>query len=1128
MGWPPKKTVYGAAVQTLPMSDCDSLYESMLNINLSYLDGYVDAVGWANLYHKSGKYNLKKMSKYVQYLIKKGINPFNNYITINPEKTYDEDQDELLELLYHNIGHNKDDIEKIVLNVINPNYDELGWIKYQLDGYNLIDDNIEIDGTIYTIKDYNFYSRYIIQVFLVDADGNVIEKAVNAYEMLDTEVEPLIARQYLVAEYILKTDTTKKYAYLYALPYSGTTTKWIFTDIYGNSFDFTKKEDKRIPVLPLIPLKMGGDGMGWQSSKSFIGEWRYLPKNSKFRKIDSTIAKQEERIAIIEQKIAEATTEAEKKKLEERLKDAKKTLELYKDFKNWSSTDQADLTGIPRDPHNAVKEYYENEDIRAKLPKNAMWGNEDKLYPLLKKICKRGGSNYESLMCVIYDSQCGFNGQDTSTMREQLYDCFWSYGCPMHAIKNTNTLTQPNSSYNTIIKELEADTKHPYVAQYAKYTRFTKDEMFETDKSSDGSYHHNHFGQIVPKKYKTCTQKAIAKYCFKFFDMFQGTSTGKEVSILQTHNTYHATHTWKQYSKETKSGKYKYRYNYDFSATIGKTMYFYEIEFTGKYEPRCKAVYTGGSTPDAGGGGGGGSRFSHWEVYYYPIYAIKKYQCQCESSIDNDENIYEKLNGIPIYTDYYEQQDNSESYDQRTRYTYSYKETKLTGRVLNSNPVEQLNVTFKRLISMKETSSIEESNILFAGAELTCKEWAYKKQDDGDGHDTSYWYQTDYTIKGYCTSKDCITTVAYDAYDIVDDSKANLRNIKYSFEDIYYDDTRLDDGTLKYRDKNNPPTIRTDISYEPWTKTLFSETGKTYIALVNDDDYEGERIVFAYYHKLSSTQYERIRIEDYSVDFVVNPYEGGQHKAGSLSCLAPDGNSFLPIVLDVIDKVSFYDAYIITRYASKQYWSYWMKKKIRMSWLSFVIILVFTTPFIAFASDNAQFSALKAVGQIFEVIGDILGLNFIFKIFGLNDTIFQKVVSALIEICLTIISGGSYLMIAIAVVCILICMAMAIWTMETNHSLERAEHEFDKKMGIYNDKMLELENQNVLDTIGLTTRDAAARVHRILHSLFTTDVFGDLSKNLKLPECTIENKFACMYQAPAILVQTSTKVDLGR
>lgn len=1115
MSIPPSKTVYASSVQLVPLSKSEQPYQTMMDINLCYLDGFIDLPAWALQYYKSGKQNFRKAVRYLEKLTKEGKNPFNNYITINPNAKYDVDNEELIALVLQDLGYTSDEVYNITLQVINPNYDELTWIKAQFSDWNWEEDNIEINGVTYSIKDYWAKNSIVFDVYLVDVDGNIREETAPLYPILDQSGDELIAQEMLYIEYTLKEDTSRSRVRLSRIPVSGTTSKYVYTSTKtGATCDYSAKNEKRVQVLPMMPLKEGGGGMGWSGTQLCK---RNIPKNSRFRadKIDDFIAYEKKILKTFQDQLEEMKKEgASASKIKAQEEKIKEQQEFITNLTTYKSNPDYDLTGIPKDIYKAVKDYYSSR--AEKLYKKAEWYAKNKDYEIYKKYCKKCGTTVESQMCVLYDAQCGFDDQDTGQLREQLYDVYFGFGCPMHAIKETNIYIQGNSSYDSIITRLEADKKHPILAQYAKYSRFTKDEMFQTDKDGD-DYKHEHFAEINLKKYKPKGMKAIAKYCFNYFNQYQGTSGGKTISILhQQGYNYRATHSWKQYKKEIKSGNYKYRYAYEFSATLAKTMYFYEIEFTGKYEPRCKAIYTTSYDKDSGTTS---LEWSHWEVHYYPVYLIKKYQCQIEQAIDSDENIYDKISGIPIYTDYYEQQDRGERYPQMNRYTYSLKETQLTGKVLNKNPAEQLNITMKRLVSIKETSSIEESNILFAGAELTCKEWGHYTDTDDDGRSYSYWQQDDYTIKGYCTSKDSITTVAYDAYDIVDDSKANLRNIKYSFEDIYYDDTYKEGSSTyikkyKYTDKDNPPTdIKTDIDYNPWTKSLFPENGKIYIALVNDDDWEGERIIFSYYHKLNEFKYEKIRVEDYNIEWVVNPREGGQRKAGSLSCLAPDGNSFLPIMLPIAEKLSFQDAVVVYNYSMKNYWSYWIKKKVKMKWRNFVLSIVITGAIglvVAAISNGAYFDMMKAVNQLFSVFN----FSIVCKIFGIStDSWLYLVIQIVVQIVMAILTANTLnIVIAIATA------VLQIFQYIIGKNSQQAAEAYQNKMKQVSDKNLELLNLENSFGGGVTLDALVNRVHRFASNISSSSYYQGM---FELPITSCSDLIHSMVNLPSIQMQVA-------
>lgn len=1074
MSIPPSKTVYASAVQLCPLSEASTPYETALDYNITYLDGFVDLREWAMLYYKSGKGNLKGYSNYIKKLIKQGKNPFTNYISIDPDAAYDTTLDGLKTLILSDLGYTEEEVESLDISVINPNYDEATWIRYQLDGFDWDSDNITIDGTVYTIKDYWFDSATSIRVYLIDTDGNQIEKVVSAYDMLDTSKEPLTAREYLYVEYEIDNKT---HVYMSPIPASGTTSSYVYTAKNGSTFNYTKTADRTTPCLPMMPLKVGGNGMGW--GPSTITEKRNLPKNSKFRNTAKLISDQKKRIENKKKQLEEETDATKRENIQ---KTIDKYEEQLKDYEDYAATDNnVDLTGIWKDPHKCIKEYYHDSSETQNLYKKAEWYDKCENYDIYKKAMKKAGTTVESMMCSIYDTQCGFNDNDTSTMREQLYDCYQGYGCPMHAIKTTNVYTQGNSSFDSVYARLKADTRHPEIAAYAKYTRYTKDEIFETDKDGD-DYYHKHFAEINRKKYKPMGIKAIAKYCFNYFNLYRGTFGGKTITVQQNEGyNYRATHSWKQYKKKKHSGQAKYRYCYDWTATKAQTTYLYEITYTGKML--------------------GVDQFN-----FCPIYLVKKYECQIESDFDEDSTttIYDSISGIPIYAKYYEC---TEEYKLNiiigvdSQAKFDYKETKRIGTVTYTKPT--LNITMKRLYSIKETTSISESNIAFANAYISSPYTDTYTIKDNDGDDEVH-YETSFYKKGnYCTSKDQIVTAIFDTGSRVD-------LLEYSTKELYlyYKTTH---GIIV---DNHKGEIRTDLSYDTFTESLFPEKGTTYIILKNDDDWEGERIIFRYFHNINQWEYEEIRVEDYNIDWVVNPREGGQHKAGSLSCLAPDGNSFLPMVIDVIQKLSFQDALVVYQYSSKEYWSYWMKKKIKVSLGNFLLSIVFTGGIalvVAACSSSAYFDLMKGFSNIMQVVG----LSGLLKLLGLDNTIIGIIIEFVVDLVITILTCGSYLVLMIALACI--NLALNLYKYVIGRNQQDAIEDFNEKMQIAKDKQLELSNLNqMMSGGGLTLESIVKRVHR-----FSNITPTNIVKKFELPDTSCDKIINAMINLPMNIPTTS-------
>ena len=1056
MGFPPSKTVYASAVQLIPMAESSAPYETMLDYNITYLDGFCDLRDWAMMYYKAGKGNLKGYANIIKKLIKEGKNPFNNYITVNPEDSYELDEGLVKDILL-DLGYSMDNIEKYSIDVLNPNYDETAWIKTQLAGYDIESDTITIDNVVYTIKEYWFDNYSTIRVYLADADGNILQKTVPAYGMLDTSSESIVARRYLYLEYTVKGDATT-HVYVSPIPASGTTDSYVYTCKDGTTYDYTKIADKTTAVLPMMPLKVGGDGMGWDADGSIIAEKRNLPKNSKFRNPTKLIADQKKRIENKKKQLEKETDEKKKENIQKTIEKYEEQLKDYEDYVAKGAS--VDLTGIEEDPHKAIKDYYSDSSETSKLYKKAEWYDKCDNYDIYKKCCKKCGTTLESQMCTIYDALCGFNDQDTDTLREQLYDCYFGFGCPMTALKTTNVYTQPNSQYDSIIKRLKADTRHPEVAAYATYTRYTDDEIFETDRDDDGDYEHNHFAEINTKKYKPMGVKAIACYCFNYFNLYSGTSMGKKITVRQIQGNYYATHTWKQYRKTTHAGQYKYRYGYEFSAARASVMVFTDVEYTGKMQCTGINVTTG-------------------KRQYKPIYAVKKYQIQADSSFETDTTGSKVLSGIPIYTKFYsmelpESADTSFIGGLKPK----YEKTEYTGIVTYQNPMEKLTVSEKRLMKLEETTTILLFNITFANATVG-------------------------TIGTYVTNRDQITTVAIGS---------NIGSIDpgYDLTSDVLPDYTAEDLALEADTDDDLGAIVTGMDYSPFTKSLFPEKGHTYIFNEDDDYYEGETITLKYFHNINAFQYEEIKVKDYEIEWRVNLHEGGQKKAASLSCIAPDGNSFLPIVVDIVSKkLSFEHALIVYNYSMKGYWSYWVKKKVKVSFLNFVISIVMTGGIALFAaaiSSNLYFQVMKVYGTV----ADLIGIHGLLKIFGLDDTIFGIVIEFIVDLVITVLTAGAYLVVMVALA--LVNLSLNLYKYVIGRNQQDAVEDFKDKMQIAKDKQLELSNLNqMMSGGGLTLESIVKRVHRFASMINPTNIM----KMFELPDTSCSNIIDAMVNLPA-------------
>lgn len=445
------------------------------------------------------------------------------------------------------------------------------------------------------------------------------------------------------------------------------------------------------------------------------------------------------------------------------------------------------------------------------------------------------------------------------------------------------------------------------------------------------------YGEIIPKKYHRKDIKAIAHYCFLFFDQFRGSAYGTDNSFRHSQGFgykrpydqgifgyYNAEATWTQYAKQRKKGHIKYRWDYGFNASAVKQIYYAEITYTGKMTTEKKTVDTGHGDQDRPG-----AYRPTTYIYNIPIYTLKFYQAEIEEDLDSDDgsSVWNKINGIPIYyvklADYkYEETcecsldgDGNVNHvsDWTHYYRASYKEDgdELNGIITYEDPAKTLKIQSKRLVTLRETSEI-----FFCGMPLMCNTQYRNKMAEyvsgytDDNTDTTTIHQTErYKLPKYLylAAKDGKIRVPLQNGQLVDYDTA----AKYMQFGSLHHANNLDTTPIYPKD------------------SVLSATTPTYVVAVDLEslEYYFENTTFHYYHKIDADNYEEIRIKNYNVNWRINQNEGSEHFADSCSPLAPSPMSYIPVCPDLLSKLSFYENLTLALYSQGLYVSYWKSEK---------------------------------------------------------------------------------------------------------------------------------------------------------------------------------------------------------
>lgn len=947
------KRYYASAVQLVSMTRTTTPYQQLNDYNLSYLDGQLDTPNWARLILKSGKQPLTQFAHWIKTQNQSSVSSAGLNVTLRRKLTSKGDVGlSLFEVILKDLGINKNDLSSYGYDVFNPNDDEITWSKYQL-GWDWDNDEIVIDNIHYTYAYHEWNDLTSIKVYLRDNDGSFITKDIQAFHMFAGSGETIKCSEYILINYVLDNKT---YYWLQQIPVNDANTEniYTYTDNDGNTYDFTAKEDAVMQTIPLIPIKQGGY---WHNNwhhppdggegNATLTAWRIAPK----RYGDSSIS-------------TECSDELRKKV---------------------ANTDNK----------------------RKKLYKKARFTDRIWCYNLYKKACKKCGLDIRAQIGVPYDVMCQFTASKGTAdqTREVLYDCFVGFGMPLHAIRNDDVDIVANSNYSKKYAELLKDTDHPWRAKYAKYTRFTSDPFFACDQDSEGNYSHDHFGVLSNKSYKKKAIRSVAKYLYNFFDMYQGSSNGRQYSITwKQGKNYNSTQSWSQYIKRRVYGKPWGAYWYDFDYGASYTTSFLDVEFTGRYNTYTETKYY---SYDYGDGHSGSYNVNM--TIKVPIYLKKEYEIEVETNIDDDvpslENIYNQ--GVPIYEKYFKLVTNID------KKTYELDHTEKKGAVYyGNNPIlnflDQFKIVSIKLKSLEETTKIRVQNIGFADVMYIDPTAEYWETLDGDGNVSDRGYYQ-YWQGPYLANASSYSIGVFQDINVVneypddiqkaesDGSSTMLRNLGNSYrKGGGYSDIVSGHGKWTGYNSDGYPT-----------NIALHQNEKTYILYNSTEGYAGENITMRYQKKIDDTHYYEIAVKNYNIEWKINPYKGNEHQAGSFSALAPDGICFIPVIPDIVKKTSFTNSVFLFNLAYKQYWAYWKSEK--KSWwtregrgIVFSIILVVVVVIINIATLGQAMPLTTAL----LIIGLGLLLHFVVKLLGWEDTILGVVVETVGQVAIAAFTGG--------------------------------------------------------------------------------------------------------------------------
>lgn len=1019
---------YDSDAQIINEVSAEAPYKSMLDYNICLMDGQVSLTGWSQLYFKNGKGSLLGYINYTKHLEKIGDTTLSCYIATdsasgaNPDST-------LLSIVLNDLGYTTEDVTETSISLLNPNSNTRLYIKYLLDNYDYNNDNVIINGTVFTIKSFDYKNVSVITVILEDTEGNTLEKELPMYAILDTSDIQLKASDYLYIEYT--TSDGIKHVFMQQVPVSGNTNVYTYTDKNGSSYNYATTSQKQTSVLPLISIKEGGDGQGWGHGKM-----------TAYRKLKSSYTKG--------------------------------GAKSWFDYTGILSEDGSTVVVTGTDglrvlDYNGKK--WKEEKYRNTLYRKCKFEGRRDEYKVFKQAAKKAGLDIRQQIGVLYDGQCGFLDSISSPddLVEQIYSAYFGYGCPLHGVKSTNILKHPVSEYETVYARLAADTDNPFIAEYAKWSRYTDENTLESDEKTNkaikrkqqessarssavfytDAYDHKYFIEINKKKYKPLTMKAIAKYMYNFFDLYDNAATayGKEIEIVHKQGQdYYATHSWTQYKKTSHEGKLKYKYMYGFSAEKKKMYYLYSIKFTGRYD--VQKTYQTDS--------------KNWKLTYRPIYEVKSYSCTIIRDTTDDTYDLAELSGIPIQATYYDEKGKVlNSFTDSEGNTINYS---TIGVVSYEDPSLVLKLSDKQLINIKETTTINLANITFANSTLTSTSTTTSE----DGTET-----TVINTKGtYATD----TTELCTAYFYGD---LDVTKLEYDAEVMEY--TEIKEGT-----EDTPPEASTDITYDNFSTSLLPETETTYIFfLAPKENNVGTDATFRYMYQYDATHYYEIKVNGYKVVWKINMYEDHQEKTAPYSGLAPDGPGFIPIVPSIIKKLSLQEGVIIRNYALKQYWSFWVHEHV--SWwehygigLVISVILIAVQVAIAIATGGTQLNLQAVLTKIAIAALTSLAIHQVVKLLGLDNTI----LGSLIELAANIAAGYGLSNISSLNITFdfnfigkqVLSTLQNLTNLVINKRMEDIAQDFQKEEERINDVQVEIENAQNQGGIGLATQATVKRL----------------------------------------------------
>lgn len=404
------KRYYSSTAQLIGLSEALSPHNQALDYNGNYLISHNSIVNWATLYLNSGKY---LFNHYYHWLHKQSYSTkhyagLDDKITCNPDLTYEID-DTLVDKVLTNLGVNKDDLKEYTIDIRNANTNEIDYVKCTITDYNFDDDTITENGVVYNYDDYWFDDLSTIRVYFTAEDGTKLEKTIPAYKMHSTD--EVVGYDYLYCEVIYK-ETLHTQAWMFELPVNGTTTVYQY-----DGYDFTKKNDTTMNILPLIPIKKGGYWHNfWDWNDYQLIAWRYKKDEG--------------------------------------------------------------LTGAYNDASSEMQKKY--TDAYNNLYKKCKYKNKIDTYKTYKKAAKRMGGDIRQQMSALYNMLCGFMSgvTDRGNIRNQCYDVYYGWMCPLHAIRSDACITHTGDFLSTY-KNLQAKyPNRPEIAQYAYYTYHSSDTIF--------------------------------------------------------------------------------------------------------------------------------------------------------------------------------------------------------------------------------------------------------------------------------------------------------------------------------------------------------------------------------------------------------------------------------------------------------------------------------------------------------------------------------------------------------------------------------------------------------------------------------------------------------------------------